>query len=87
MVCPARPIWGPQAHQRLSPELESSVAYTASETASCEAAAKMARIWGSPVRASVQVAVRFAVFFCRHRQGNLGPAQSLNGLAVFQAVG
>jgi hypothetical protein len=37
------------AYQRLSPELESRLAYTASETASYEAAAKMGATWGSPV--------------------------------------
>jgi hypothetical protein len=48
-ICPAREAWGLKAYQRLSPELESRLAYTASETASYEAAAKMAATWGSPV--------------------------------------
>jgi hypothetical protein len=48
-VCPVRELWGLKAYQRLSPELESRLAYTASETASYEAAAKMAATWGSPV--------------------------------------
>jgi len=48
-ICPARTAWGLKAYQRLSPELESRLAYTASETASYEAAAKMAARWGSPV--------------------------------------
>jgi hypothetical protein len=48
-ICPARQEWGLQAYQRLSPELESRLAYTASETTSYEAAAKMATRWGSPV--------------------------------------
>jgi hypothetical protein len=48
-ICPARELWGLKAYQRLSPELESRVAYTTSETASYEAAAKMAAVWGSPV--------------------------------------
>lgn len=48
-VCPARELWGLKPYQRLSPELESRLTYTASETASYEAAAKMATIWGSPV--------------------------------------
>jgi len=48
-ICPAREAWGLKAYQRLSPELESRVAYTASETGSYEAAAKMAATWGSPV--------------------------------------
>jgi len=48
-VCPARVAWGLQAYQRLSPELESRLAYTASETTSYESAAKMAARWGCPV--------------------------------------
>lgn len=48
-VCPARQVWGLQAYQRLSPELESRLAYTASETTSYEAAAQMAARWGCPV--------------------------------------
>ena len=48
-VCPVRELWGLKAYQRLSPELESRLAYTASQTASYEAAAKMAATWGSPV--------------------------------------
>jgi hypothetical protein len=48
-ICPARHAWGLQAYQRLSPELQARVAYTASETGSYEAAAKMATTWGSPL--------------------------------------
>jgi hypothetical protein len=48
-VCPARQVWGLKAYQRLSPELESRLAYTASETTSYEAAAQMATRWGCPV--------------------------------------
>ena len=48
-ICPARQAWGLQAYQRLSPELESRVAYTASETTSYEAAAQMSARWGCPV--------------------------------------
>jgi hypothetical protein len=48
-VCPARQVWGLQSYQRLSPELESRLAYTASETTSYEAAAQMAARWGCPV--------------------------------------
>ena len=48
-VCPARQAWGLQPYQRVSPELESRLAYTASETTSYEAAARMAARWGSPV--------------------------------------
>jgi hypothetical protein len=47
-VCPARQAWGLQSYQRLSPELESRLAYTASETTSYEAAAQMATRWGCP---------------------------------------
>jgi hypothetical protein len=48
-VCPARQAWGLSSYQRLSPELESRLAYTASETTSYEAAAQMATRWGCPV--------------------------------------
>lgn len=48
-VCPARHLWGLRTYQRLSPELESRLAYTASATTSYEAAAQMATRWGSPV--------------------------------------
>ena len=48
-VCPVRQAWGLQSYQRLSPELESRLAYTASETTSYEAAAQMAARWGCPV--------------------------------------
>jgi hypothetical protein len=48
-VCPARQAWGLKGYQRLSPELESRLTYTASETTSYEAAAKMAARWGSAV--------------------------------------
>ena len=48
-VGPARQAWGLPAYQRLSPEFESRLAYTVSETTSYAAAAKMATRWGSPV--------------------------------------
>lgn len=48
-VAPVRHRWGLKAYQRLSPELESRLAYTASATASYEAAAQMATRWGTPV--------------------------------------
>jgi hypothetical protein len=48
-VCPARQAWGLQAYQRLSPELESRLTYTASETTSYEGAARMAARWGCAV--------------------------------------
>lgn len=48
-VCPVRQAWGLQPYQRLSPELESRLAYTASETTSYEAAAQMATRWGCAV--------------------------------------
>ena len=48
-VCPVRQAWGLPSYQRLSPELESRLAYTASQTRSYEAAAQMATRWGCPV--------------------------------------
>jgi hypothetical protein len=48
-VCPVRHLWGLRAYQRLSPELESRLAYTASATGSYEAAGQMATRWGTPV--------------------------------------
>jgi hypothetical protein len=48
-VCPARHLWGLKTYQRLSPELESRLAYTASETTSYEAAAQMATRWGCAI--------------------------------------
>jgi hypothetical protein len=48
-ICPARQVWGLKPYQRVSPELESRLAYTASETTSYEAAAQMAARWGCPV--------------------------------------
>jgi hypothetical protein len=48
-VCPARQAWGLPAYQRLSPELEARLAYTASQTASYEVAAQMAATWGTPI--------------------------------------
>jgi hypothetical protein len=48
-VCPVRHLWGLKAYQRLSPELESRLAYTASATASYEAASQMATRWGCAV--------------------------------------
>jgi hypothetical protein len=47
-VCPAREDWGLAAYQRLSPELEARLAYTATEVGSCERAARRATTWGSP---------------------------------------
>jgi len=48
-VCPARAAWGLAAYQRVSPELEARLCYTATEVDSYERAAKMAKRWGSPV--------------------------------------
>ena len=48
-VCPARAAWGLEACQRVSPELEARLCYTATEVGSYERAAKMAVRWGSPV--------------------------------------
>lgn len=47
-VCPAREAWGLAAYQRLSPEFEARLTYTAAETGSYERAARMADTWGSP---------------------------------------
>ena len=49
---PIRLLWGLQPHQRLSPQLQDRVSYTAVETDSYERAAKMATKWGTPVAAS-----------------------------------
>jgi hypothetical protein len=38
-VCPARAAWGLAAYQRVSPELEARLCYTATEVDSCERAA------------------------------------------------
>jgi hypothetical protein len=48
-VCPAREAWGLAAYERLSPELEARLAYTATEVASYQRAARMAATWGSPI--------------------------------------
>ena len=47
-VCPAREAWGLEAYERLSPELEARLTYTATEVGSYERAARMAATWGSP---------------------------------------
>lgn len=47
-VCPAREAWGLAAFQRVSPEFEARLAYTATEVGSYERAARMASTWGSP---------------------------------------
>lgn len=47
-VCPARQAWGLSAYQRLSPEFEARLTYTATEVGSYERAARMAGTWGSP---------------------------------------
>jgi hypothetical protein len=48
-VCPARLAWGLEAHQRVSPELQARVCFTATEVGSYERAAVMADRWGTPV--------------------------------------
>lgn len=48
-VCPARAAWGLASYQRLSPEWQQRLCYTATEVSSYERAAAMARCWGSPV--------------------------------------
>jgi hypothetical protein len=47
-VCPAREAWGLAPYQRLSPEFEARLTYTATEVGSYERAARMAGTWGSP---------------------------------------
>jgi hypothetical protein len=47
-VCPAREAWGLAPYQRLSPEFEARLTYTATETGSYERAARLAGTWGSP---------------------------------------
>jgi hypothetical protein len=48
-VCPARLNWKMDKYQRLSPELEQRLCYTAAETGSFEKAALMANAWGCAV--------------------------------------
>jgi hypothetical protein len=48
-ICPARLAWGLAPFQRVSPELEARVCYTATAVGSYEGAAAMAQRWGSPV--------------------------------------
>jgi hypothetical protein len=47
-VCPARQAWGLSPYQRLSPEFEARLTYTATGVGSYERAARMADRWGSP---------------------------------------
>jgi hypothetical protein len=49
---PIRRLWGLKPRQRLSPQLQDRVAYTAAETDSYERAAKMATKWGTPLVAA-----------------------------------
>jgi len=49
---PIRLLWGLEPRQRLSPQLQDRVSYTAAETDSYERAAKMATKWGTPLVAS-----------------------------------
>ena len=48
-IGPTRAAWGLASYQRLSPELQQRLCYTATEVGSYERAAAMARCWGSPV--------------------------------------
>jgi hypothetical protein len=48
-MCPARATWALEKYQRLSPELQQRLCYTATQVSSYERAAAMARCWGSPV--------------------------------------
>lgn len=45
-LCPAREIWGLDPRQEMSPLLEERLCYTATQTNSYEAAARVARKWG-----------------------------------------
>jgi hypothetical protein len=47
-----RRLWGLKPRQRLSPQLQDRVSYTAAETDSYERAARMATKWGTPLVAS-----------------------------------
>lgn len=47
-VSPTREAWGLEAYQRVSPELQARLAYTATEAGSYERAARLAEVWGSP---------------------------------------
>jgi hypothetical protein len=47
-ICPPRQVWGLKAYQRVSPELQARLCYTATEVSSFETAAHMARRWGTP---------------------------------------
>jgi hypothetical protein len=49
---PIRLLWGLKPRQRLSPQLQERVSYTAAETDSYERAAKLAAKWGTPIAAS-----------------------------------
>ena len=49
---PIRLLWGLKPRQRLSPQLQERVSYTAAETDSFERAARMATKWGTPLVAS-----------------------------------
>ena len=49
---PIRLLWGLKPRQRLSPQLQDRVAYTAAQTDSYERAAKIATKWGTPLVAS-----------------------------------
>ena len=49
---PIRLLWDLPPRQRLSPQLQDRVSYTAAETDSYERAAKMATKWGTPIAAS-----------------------------------
>lgn len=48
-VCPVREHWGLAKWQRLSPEFEERLAYSATQVGSFEKAAAMSGCWGSPI--------------------------------------
>ena len=96
---PIRRLWGLSSRQRLSPQLQDRVSYTAAETDSYERAAKMATKWGTPLVASTihkhaQQMGRTATAQTKGREEQLmnaatqaqGLAPLPNGLEVFCLV-
>lgn len=52
-VCPAREAWSLGPHEKMSPELEDRICFTATQTSSYEKAAEVAAKWGCSVCDSV----------------------------------
>lgn len=48
-VHPVRAAWNLAPHQRISPELQDRLAYTATQTNSYQKASKLAKRWGTPI--------------------------------------